>query len=857
MLLNRSNQHWRLSHRKTEIQNKERQLKRVKEEDKDPTNKATVDRPLSGEQLIASGEQQRIEKQSAYGRSDERPINEAKQSISDQLDVFNEPTKEADGSGEKQISESEINKQEGGKRTASAYLHLPLDSSQLNNPLSPDVIGDVILPPPSSPVNPQYRSEQRSRNKRYKIERRLNSLTGNKNSSDESDQQINPHGSSDEYEIDSSVNSSAEEDELIDMESTEERTTKLYSKSDFEKLLSDTSEQDSEGQPEVEKAGLSSELESKDILDKQLSNLDAQPAAGANNLLTVQHSHSSDKLKSLDSQSSPNSPTVLSSAASSATLVASPLNKTAPESLLETKDSFDAEDSLRDDEASRPEPPPPLPQQQQQQQHQHVSRSSCRENVKDKNNNISSKPQSSVSFSNQVTKTNYQTNQPPIASGSRTSTPKHAPPQPPQYFLWNKDNKDPQSTNPFASNVDYQPHHKLSTTSTTSAASMSYLRVKSAKAAAAGSADNHGLILDSVHSTPRASFQSDFSAHTTPRSSFQMSESQQMMSSKAGVVVTSSRNSTRRSSSASAASAFAAATAASSKYTLFFSLDLVLPRLFLSKPFLSLSKGNPVEPITSLLSSLNLSGSNYQNISALINACSTSNATSRSSSRLPSIVSNDSKILAAIQQGGGMVNPNQIMAQARLNAKRESVINTAATMRVLNVLRHWISKHYSDFETDPKLMQMTTEFLEELVHNQNLLPGEHKVACQLLQMISKEDGQLGIGSGPQVKKVDLNTLLTPPSEPSKESLDSLTALEIAENMTYLDHKIFIAIHSSEFLCQAWMKNDKAVKAPNILLMTKRFNEMSRLVASEIILANDINKRCAVIEKWTNVADICR
>ena len=234
--------------------------------------------------------------------------------------------------------------------------------------------------------------------------------------------------------------------------------------------------------------------------------------------------------------------------------------------------------------------------------------------------------------------------------------------------------------------------------------------------------------------------------------------------------------------------------------------------------------------------------------------------TSRSSSRLPSIVSNDSKILQAIQQTT-MGNPNQMnpsvsmLAQARLNAKRESVINTAATMRVLNVLRHWISKHYSDFETDPKLMQMTTEFLEELVHNQNLLPGEHKVACQLLQMISKEDGQLGIGSGPSIKKVDLNTLLTPPSEPSKESLDSLTALEIAENMTYLDHKIFIAIHSSEFLCQAWMKSDKAVKAPNILLMTKRFNEMSRLVASEIILANDINKRCAVIEKWTNVADI--
>lgn len=262
--------------------------------------------------------------------------------------------------------------------------------------------------------------------------------------------------------------------------------------------------------------------------------------------------------------------------------------------------------------------------------------------------------------------------------------------------------------------------------------------------------------------------------------------------------------------------------------------------------------------MASFLGNLNISANNYQNISALINACN-SNVASRSSSRLPSLVSNDSKILQAIQQAA--LNPNQEMlnqlAQARTNVKRESVINTAATMRVLNVLRHWISKHYSDFETDPKLLKLTTEFLEGLVHNSNLLPGEHKVACQLLQMISKDESSLGMNTGPTIKKVDLNVLLTPPSEPSKESLDTLTALEIAENMTYLDHKIFIAIHSSEFLCQAWMKPDKAIKAPNILLMTKRFNEMSRLVASEIILANDMNKRVAVIEKWANVADILR
>lgn len=188
----------------------------------------------------------------------------------------------------------------------------------------------------------------------------------------------------------------------------------------------------------------------------------------------------------------------------------------------------------------------------------------------------------------------------------------------------------------------------------------------------------------------------------------------------------------------------------------------------------------PVDLTGNILNNLNINNANYQTLyqNTLINA--SSNITSRSSSRLPSIVSNDSKIQQAIQQG--TLNPN-LLAQARMNLKRESVINTAATMRVLNVLRHWISKNYQDFEKDERLMQMTTDFLEELVNNQNLLPSEHKVASQLLQMILNEDNQMTMIGPPFSKKVDLNILLAPPTEPSKESLDTLTALEVDLNLT--------------------------------------------------------------------------
>lgn len=54
-----------------------------------------------------------------------------------------------------------------------------------------------------------------------------------------------------------------------------------------------------------------------------------------------------------------------------------------------------------------------------------------------------------------------------------------------------------------------------------------------------------------------------------------------------------------------------------------------------------------------------------------------------------------------------------------------------------------------------------------------------------------------------------------------------------------------------------MKTDKATRAPHILLMTKRFNEVSQLVVSEIIRRSNMSARVAAIEKWAAVADISR
>lgn len=415
-------------------------------------------------------------------------------------------------------------------------------------------------------------------------------------------------------------------------------------------------------------------------------------------------------------------------------------------------------------------------------------------------------------------------------------------------------------------------------------------------------------------SGPQGSISSCSNRSTIPRGSCQQSQSElaQFMNhpvSKAGVVVTSwsPKVTSRRSSNASAVSAFAAATAASDNP-------------ILTQPPASIGPLNGHSCAHKHTNIIGDQHSNlhqqqqrqsYQRISNLISDASSSLCNSRASSRLSSsaglegfsgsgfspFTHSQSSLLPtqntrASACSGIIITDQQQQRQqqtqgftspvagspcsSRITSKRHSSVamsqatssgatnsngaelsasgfksaRAVATSRVLSVLRNWLSKHPQDFISDPKLSQLTRDFLQELIDDPRLLTAEHKSAIQLHQMVEK-------AAHSRAQLVDLDVLLAPPKKPPGVSIETLSALDIAEGMTYLDHKIFLAIRSEEFLSQAWMKPDKAVKAPHILLMTKRFNDVSRLVASEIVRVTDLHRRVAVFEKWAAVAHICR
>uniref|UniRef100_A0A3P8YPA4 Ras protein specific guanine nucleotide releasing factor 1 n=1 Tax=Esox lucius TaxID=8010 RepID=A0A3P8YPA4_ESOLU len=183
------------------------------------------------------------------------------------------------------------------------------------------------------------------------------------------------------------------------------------------------------------------------------------------------------------------------------------------------------------------------------------------------------------------------------------------------------------------------------------------------------------------------------------------------------------------------------------------------------------------------------------------------------------------------------------------NGDKEFVIRRAATNRVLNVLRHWVSKHSQDFEVNTELNQKVVSFLEEVTHDPELLTQERKAAANIIRTLTQLD--------PGDNQISLQEVYQMTEDNKTEPFENHSALEIAEQLTLLDHLVFKIIPYEEFFGQGWMKNDKNERTPYIMKTTKHFNDISDLIATEILHCEDINMRVVVIEKWVAVADICR
>uniref|UniRef100_A0A8C5FT47 Ras-specific guanine nucleotide-releasing factor 2 n=1 Tax=Gadus morhua TaxID=8049 RepID=A0A8C5FT47_GADMO len=203
----------------------------------------------------------------------------------------------------------------------------------------------------------------------------------------------------------------------------------------------------------------------------------------------------------------------------------------------------------------------------------------------------------------------------------------------------------------------------------------------------------------------------------------------------------------------------------------------------------------------------------------------------------------------AIATAAASHGPSQGVCSSERTCDKEFMIRRAATNRVLNVLRHWVSKHSQDFDMNSDLKSGVVSLLDEVLRDPDLLPQERKATTNILSALSQDEQD--------ESQLKIEDILQMAESPKAECLESLSAMELAEQITLLDHIVFRGIPYEEFLGQGWMKVDKTERTPYIMKTSQHFNNMSNLVASQIMANADVGSRAGAIEKWLAVADICR
>ncbi|CAF3248330.1 unnamed protein product, partial [Rotaria socialis] len=134
-----------------------------------------------------------------------------------------------------------------------------------------------------------------------------------------------------------------------------------------------------------------------------------------------------------------------------------------------------------------------------------------------------------------------------------------------------------------------------------------------------------------------------------------------------------------------------------------------------------------------------------------------------------------------------------------------------------------------------------------MLFNNHLIAAEHKAAVAIIKQL--ETAEI------DEKNEQLHILLYP-KQVANAAFDQIAVSDLAEQMTLVDHKLFCALGSEELLLQGWMKPDRDDLAPNVALISRRFNEMCRLVITEILSQPNVNARVQCIEKWCKFSYAC-
>jgi son of sevenless-like protein len=178
-------------------------------------------------------------------------------------------------------------------------------------------------------------------------------------------------------------------------------------------------------------------------------------------------------------------------------------------------------------------------------------------------------------------------------------------------------------------------------------------------------------------------------------------------------------------------------------------------------------------------------------------------------------------------------------------------------VRIINVLKHWIDKQYTDFENSPLLLRSLLTFIRDDVAAD---PTTKKAICSVTHSIRRQRllPHRNRG-GTEEHRLQRLPVLPPPDilwfaggVPATPHLLTVHPAETARQLTLIEAELFSAVEMSELNGLRWTKPGKEQAARHVLALAHRFNLVCNWVVRTIVETPNLQERADVVMYFLEV-----
>jgi len=184
----------------------------------------------------------------------------------------------------------------------------------------------------------------------------------------------------------------------------------------------------------------------------------------------------------------------------------------------------------------------------------------------------------------------------------------------------------------------------------------------------------------------------------------------------------------------------------------------------------------------------------------------------------------------------------------------EKTIRKPIQLRVINVLKNWVELHYNDF--NEKLISSLNFFVDNTLSRD----GHLNLAKQLRNVMSRMDK----ATGEETYKTSGYTINPPEPKVPKNifsptlQLRDIEEEEIARQLTIIDFNLYSSIQASELLKMAWANPKHRHKAPGVVAIMQRFDNVALWVSYTILMSfADKKQKSKMMTKFIKIAEHLR